>query len=689
DTIVVHAIEAYDETSEVGDFLSDIDLDAGSGTNRLVVSNVGANGPDDVTVTDQRIESLFHHGINYHASNSGSFGNGIEFVGSDWNETVRVAATLRGAKTTINTSGGNDTIRVASSSIDAESNLDGIRGALVVNGGSGVSTIEVVDAGDAPSSRDIVLESAIVGASDAIQISGLAGPRNEVAIRVIDGVAHTLRIATSDSPLSSEKFAVRDTIPGQTILQDGQGDATYTIDATAGALHIAGGAGDELIQVTPSTQEWSNMHGALSIDGGSGQDRLLVADQSHGELTFYELTANGLSHGPAGTGAIAFDDSLEELELHGGNVANTLAVQAEPAVSEVSVWQGSGTNALVGPLTGADWHIVGEDVVRVGERVLVNDVGIVASGGAENRFYVESTGALTGSLLGSPAGHDVLDYSLYSGGVMVNLQNHTATAVANFNYIDEFIGTGGVSNFVGANVDAVWTITGVNQGEIVTNGAADDWIFSQFPNVTGGSSDDRFFVEPSGQVSVLSGGNGTDEINYAYFSNAVAVNLQTGMATNVGNLSSIENATGGAGDDLIIGNNAGNELRGLAGNDILVGAGGGDTLIGSLGRDILIGGDGVDAIEGNQGSDLLIGGSTNYDNDTKSLNAIRTIWTDSTTTYAQRVAALKSLASAPLNRNTVFSDNDVDQLFGGSDSDWFWTDDFDAVADLAAGEQVR
>ncbi|MCA9171922.1 MAG: hypothetical protein KDB23_29845, partial [Planctomycetales bacterium] len=80
---------------------------------------------------------------------------------------------------------------------------------------------------------------------------------------------------------------------------------------------------------------------------------------------------------------------------------------------------------------------------------------------------------------------------------------------------------------------------------------------------------------------------------------------------------------------------------------------------------------------------------TSYDNNTKSLSGIRTTWTDPTTTYAQRAAALKSLATAPLNRNTVFSDADVDQLFGGSDSDWFWTDDFDAVADLAAGEQVR
>jgi serralysin len=56
----------------------------------------------------------------------------------------------------------------------------------------------------------------------------------------------------------------------------------------------------------------------------------------------------------------------------------------------------------------------------------------------------------------------------------------------------------------------------------------------------------------------------------------------------------IENAVGGGGDDVIIGNHVGNVLNGGAGNDRLEGRDGDDVLIGGLGADIMIGGTGND-----------------------------------------------------------------------------------------------
>jgi Ca2+-binding RTX toxin-like protein len=56
----------------------------------------------------------------------------------------------------------------------------------------------------------------------------------------------------------------------------------------------------------------------------------------------------------------------------------------------------------------------------------------------------------------------------------------------------------------------------------------------------------------------------------------------------------IENGYGGDGDDLIIGNLAGNFLYGGGGEDTIVGGGGKDTLYGGEGKDILIGGAGAD-----------------------------------------------------------------------------------------------
>ena len=56
----------------------------------------------------------------------------------------------------------------------------------------------------------------------------------------------------------------------------------------------------------------------------------------------------------------------------------------------------------------------------------------------------------------------------------------------------------------------------------------------------------------------------------------------------------IENATGGSGNDVLLGNSANNVLTGNAGNDTLMGRDGNDTLIGGAGNDTLNGGAGVD-----------------------------------------------------------------------------------------------
>ncbi|MEO0358311.1 MAG: M10 family metallopeptidase [Pseudomonadota bacterium] len=71
----------------------------------------------------------------------------------------------------------------------------------------------------------------------------------------------------------------------------------------------------------------------------------------------------------------------------------------------------------------------------------------------------------------------------------------------------------------------------------------------------------------------------------------------------------IENATGGGGDDVLIGNAANNILSGNAGDDILIDALGSDLLDGGSGDDILINGTGLSTIYGQGGDDLLLGGS--------------------------------------------------------------------------------
>ncbi|MEX0280535.1 MAG: M10 family metallopeptidase [Arenibacterium sp.] len=70
----------------------------------------------------------------------------------------------------------------------------------------------------------------------------------------------------------------------------------------------------------------------------------------------------------------------------------------------------------------------------------------------------------------------------------------------------------------------------------------------------------------------------------------------------------IEKATGGNGDDRLIGNASNNDLKGKFGNDSLKGGSGKDILHGGQGDDVLRGGNGRDKLLGGEGNDLLIGG---------------------------------------------------------------------------------
>ncbi len=70
----------------------------------------------------------------------------------------------------------------------------------------------------------------------------------------------------------------------------------------------------------------------------------------------------------------------------------------------------------------------------------------------------------------------------------------------------------------------------------------------------------------------------------------------------------IEDAKGGAGDDVIVGNAALNRLDGRNGDDFISGRGGGDRLLGGPDSDRLEGGGGNDRLEGGAGDDVLVGG---------------------------------------------------------------------------------
>jgi len=130
---------------------------------------------------------------------------------------------------------------------------------------------------------------------------------------------------------------------------------------------------------------------------------------------------------------------------------------------------------------------------------------------------------------------------------------------------------------------------------------------SNFADTLIGDSLNNILTGGAGADS-LDGGAGNDTASYANAGTGVFASLtsiyapfQSGDAAG-DTFAGIENLTGSAHNDTLIGNSVANTLTGGAGADALDGQGGADTLYG---------GDGSDTIYANQGQDTVYGGNNN------------------------------------------------------------------------------
>lgn len=361
---------------------------------------------------------------------------------------------------------------------------------------------------------------------------------------------------------------------------------------------IRGGASDDILSGLGGEDILVGGAGADQLDGGAGVD---TAD--------YSTSIAGVSVNlRAGTGA-------------GGHAAGDTLIGIEAVIGssfDDVLSGGIGANALTG---GAGVDTVDYSGAAAGVTVNLNS-GVAnndGDGGADTLSGFENVvgSAFNDTLIGD-AGANVL-----TGGLGVD----TLVGLAGD---DVLIGGGGAANalqgglgddlyvvaaagdtlieFAGEGTDTVQTALSAyalrDHFEILTftgSGAFSGTGNAAANTLNGGSGDD--VLAGRGGDDRLVGGAGVDTASYAEAVSAVRAQLNTGRSSQDGDggvdtFSGIENLTGSAFDDVLIGDGGANVLRGGAGTDVLIGLAGDDLLIG--------GGGAANALQGGLGDDRYV-----------------------------------------------------------------------------------
>ena len=276
------------------------------------------------------------------------------------------------------------------------------------------------------------------------------------------------------------------------------------------------------------------------------------------------------------------------------------------------------------------------------------------------------------TLLGGD-GDDVLtalsSFNILSGGE----GNDTLRAYRGWNLLlggdgdDDLSSTSDNNTLIGGDGDDSLTVF-AGSGNILHGGDGDDSLSvqSDFNTLIGGDGDDHFNIL-GGSGNTVQGGDGRDSISYAGTTQGAVVNLAAGSAAGVGEFSSIENVTGGEGNDVITGDDNDNVLHGGGGNDTLEGGAGDDIVDGGPGDDLIIGGEGA-------GDDLYMGGDGS----------------DTVTYQSTTQGVIANLPAGMATGVEIGTDTliDIENLIGGAGNDTLTGDGNSNLLDGGAGDDT-
>ena len=343
------------------------------------------------------------------------------------------------------------------------------------------------------------------------------------------------------------------------------GDGDDRVIGGAGEDSVSGGAGNDVLDGGLGDDTLWGGAGNDTLNGGDGDDNLF---EDTGDDTLNGGAGNDYLYSDEGNDTLNGDDGDDRLE---GGTGNDI-IDGGAGVDTAEYWQYTSTSH--GVVSDLSLGTTSDDG-NGGVDTLLNIENIRGS-----RWDDNLTGDINDNELRGDGGNDVLN------------------------------GLGGNDKLFGGSGDDTLS-GGAGNDELQGGSGADE--------LNGGDGNDTLLG--GGDTDIIDGGAGTDRAYYGFTASGVNVDLSQNIAADDGEGSSdtlinIENVSGSAFNDVIVGDGSVNlliggdgddEISGNAGDDQLQGGNGNDTLNGGEGGDLIFGQGGNDTINGDAGDDRIVG----------------------------------------------------------------------------------
>jgi Ca2+-binding RTX toxin-like protein len=401
------------------------------------------------------------------------------------------------------------------------------------------------------------------------------------------------------------------------VISTGSGDDS-ALDIRSPDAHLIMGLGDDVVR--PGG-------GAIDIVGGEGEDSVsyhqAVASPDAVVVALDDITNDG----PAPQDDNVHSD-VEDIFSDGGDdllVGSDAANIIDGGQGDDTMLGRGGDDQFVSFFanidTGADSMFGGSgiDTVSYADRfdqgviVRLDDVafdGQVGEGDnvhsdIENIIGSDSSDVLTGSsannAISGGEGNDLIDGGLgadtMTGGGGIDSVTYVDRASALAVSLDGVANDGAAGEFDNAAAD-LENITGGSGGDTLTGNGANNVLLGEGGSDVLRGLGGNDLIDGGLGADEMYGGSGTDTVTYEARISRVIVRLDLlandGQQGELDLARGLENVRGGRGNDLLVGNDVRNVLRGSLGDDTLRGAAGNDLLVGEDGNDVGDGGTGTD-----------------------------------------------------------------------------------------------